>query len=91
VTAGGRICLQGKNINLSQVFAGQRVGVKEEDDKIWLVGFMNRDIGYFDLETCRVEPLDNPFGPKVLTMSPVQNVNHVSGEDVAGSSGQGRN
>jgi putative transposase len=71
VTACGRICLQSKKINLSQVFAGQRVGVKEEDDKIWLVSFMDYDIGYFDLETCRVEPLDNPFGPKVLTMSPV--------------------
>lgn len=29
------------------------------------------DIGYFDLEACRVEPVDNPFGPKVLSMSPV--------------------
>lgn len=67
----GRICLQGKKINLSQVFAGQRVGAKEEDDNIWLVSFMNYDIGYFDLESCRVEPLDNPFGPKVLAMSPV--------------------
>jgi hypothetical protein len=32
---------------------------------------MNHDIGYFDLETCRVEPLDNPYGPKVLIMCPV--------------------
>jgi putative transposase len=71
VTACGRICLQRKKINLSQVFAGQRVGVKEEEDNIWLVSFMNYDIGYFDLESCRVEPLDNPFGPKVLSMSPV--------------------
>ncbi|MBE0613201.1 MAG: transposase [Burkholderiales bacterium] len=71
VTACGRICLQSKKVNLSQVFAGQRVGVKEEDDKIWLVSFMNYDIGYFDLESCRVEPLENPFGPKVLSMSPV--------------------
>jgi putative transposase len=47
------------------------VGIKEEDDKIWLVSFMDYDIGYFELETRRVEPLDNPFGPKVLSMSPV--------------------
>jgi len=60
-----------QEINLSQVFAGQRVGEKEEDDKIWLVSFMNYDIGYFDLETCRIEPSDNPFGPRTLTMSPV--------------------
>ena len=28
-------------------------------------------LGYFDDETCRVEPLANPFGPKVLPMSSV--------------------
>jgi putative transposase len=32
--------------------------------------FMNYDLGYFDDETCRLEPIDNPFGPKVLPMSP---------------------
>jgi hypothetical protein len=26
-------------------------------------------LGYFDLETRVLEPLDNPFGPKVLPMS----------------------
>jgi putative transposase len=29
---------------------------------------MNYDLGYFDLETRVLEPLDNPFGPKVLPM-----------------------
>ena len=56
---------------LSQVFAGQNVGVKQVDDKIWLVTFMNYDLGYFDDETTRLEPIDNPFRPKVLPMSPV--------------------
>ena len=32
---------------------------------------MQYDIGYFDLEACGVEQVENPFGPKVLTMSPV--------------------
>jgi putative transposase len=32
---------------------------------------MDYDLGYFDHETCRLEPLDNPFGPKVLPMSQV--------------------
>jgi putative transposase len=32
---------------------------------------MNYEVGYFDLESCRVEPVDNPFGPKVLTMCSV--------------------
>ena len=71
VTQCGRICVGTKKINLSQVFAGQNVGIKEEEDNIWLVSFMQYDIGYFDLDACRVEPVENPFGPKVLTMSPV--------------------
>jgi hypothetical protein len=25
------------------------------------------DLGYFDDETCRLEPINNPFGPKVFT------------------------
>jgi hypothetical protein len=32
--------------------------------------FMHYDLGYFDDETCRLEPIENPFGPKVLPMSP---------------------
>ena len=35
---------------------------------IWLVSFMDYDLGYFDLETRVLEPLENPFGPKVLPM-----------------------
>ena len=34
-----------------------------------LVSFMDYDLGYFDLETRVLEPLENPFGPKVLPMS----------------------
>jgi putative transposase len=71
VTTCGRICYNRKKINLSQVFAGQTVGIKQVDDRIWLASFMDYDLGYFDDETCRLEPLDNPFGPKVLPMSPV--------------------
>ena len=29
---------------------------------------MDYDLGYFDLETRVLEPLDNPFGPKFLPM-----------------------
>jgi putative transposase len=69
VTSCGRICMRNKKINFSQVFAGQKVGIKEVADKIWLVSFMDYDLGYFDEESMRLEPLDNPFGPKVLPMS----------------------
>jgi putative transposase len=30
-------------------------------DRIWLVTFMDYDLGYFDDETCRLEPIENPF------------------------------
>jgi hypothetical protein len=31
--------------------------------------FMDYDLGYFDLETRELEPLENPFGPKVFVAS----------------------
>jgi putative transposase len=70
VTHCGRICFKGRKINLSHVFAGQQVGIKQVDDRIWLVSIMHYDLGYFDDETCRLEPIENPFGPTVLPMSP---------------------
>jgi putative transposase len=70
VTTCGRICFNRRKINLSQVFAGQKVGIKQITERIWLVTFMDYDLGYFDDTECRMEPLENPFGPKVLPMSP---------------------
>ena len=71
LTTCGRICFDSRKINLSQVFAGQTVGIKQVDDNLWLASFMHYHLGYFDDETCRLEPIDNPFGPKLLPMSPV--------------------
>ena len=68
VTHCGRICLGHKKINFSTVFAGQAVGIKEVHDDIWLVSFMDYDLGYFDLDTRVLQPLENPFGPKLLPM-----------------------
>jgi transposase InsO family protein len=65
VTNCGRLCLYRKKINLSTSLAGQAVGIKEVDDGIWLVSFMNYDLGYIDLEEKTLQPLENPFGPKV--------------------------
>ena len=69
VTSCGRLCLYRKKINLSLSLAGQAVGVKEVDQGIWLVSFMDYDLGYIDLEEKTLQPLENPFGPKVLPMS----------------------
>jgi transposase InsO family protein len=69
VTSCGRLCLYRKKINLSTSLAGQAVGVKEVEPGIWLVSFMEYDLGYIDLEEKTLQPLENPFGPKVLPMS----------------------
>ena len=68
VTHCGRICLHRKKINLSTVFAGQSVGLKEVEEGTWLVSFMDYDLGYIDLEEKTLQPLDNPFGPRVSPM-----------------------
>jgi putative transposase len=68
VTHCGRICFHGRKINLCQALAGQNVGVTQVGEHIWLVTFMQYDLGYFDSETCRLEPIENPFGPKLLPM-----------------------
>ena len=67
----GRICFERKKVNLSTVFAGQKVGINQVDDKIWLVSFMQYDLGFFDHETGRIESVQNPFEARVLPMSPV--------------------
>jgi hypothetical protein len=50
VTNCGRVCIYRKKINISIVLAGQKLGLKEVDDGIWLVSFMHYDLGYIDLE-----------------------------------------
>lgn len=69
VTACGRICMMRKKINVSTVLAGQRLGIKEVDDGIWLVSFMHYDLGYIDLEQRTLQTIDNPFGTSLSPMS----------------------
>ncbi|AMN47732.1 integrase [Steroidobacter denitrificans] len=69
VTACGRICLHRKKINVSTVLAGQRLGIKEVDEDIWLVSFMHYDLGYIDLEQRTLQTIDNPFGTRLSPMS----------------------
>jgi hypothetical protein len=69
VTACGRICMHRKKINISSVLAGHRLGLKEVDDAIWLVSFITYDLGYIDLEQRTLQPLDNPFGTRLLPIS----------------------
>ena len=60
---------RGRAPGLATVLAGQRLGIKEVDDGIWLVSFMHYDLGYIDLEQNTLQPLDNPFGTRLSPMS----------------------
>jgi hypothetical protein len=69
VTAGGRIGMLRTKVNNATVLAGQRVGLEEVDDAIWLVGFTQYDPGYIDLEQKILEPRDNPFDSRLSPIS----------------------
>jgi hypothetical protein len=58
-----------KRINISTPLAGQKLGIKEVDEGIGLLTFINYDLGYIDLEQRTLQPLDNPFGTRVSPMS----------------------
>ena len=51
------------------MLAGQRLGIKEVDEGIWLSSFTHYDLGYLDLEQKTLQPLDNPFGTRLSSMS----------------------
>ena len=36
---------------------------------IWIVSFMSYELGFIDLEQKTLQPLDNPFGPRLSAMS----------------------
>jgi hypothetical protein len=58
------------NGSRERISAPTKRGVKQIDERIWLVSFMQYDAGFSDDETCRLEPADNPFhaltGPEVM-------------------------
>jgi hypothetical protein len=37
-------------------------------NEIWLVSFMHCDLGYIDLEDCKLQIIDTPFGSRVSPM-----------------------
>ena len=42
----------------------------EVEEGIWLVSFMQYDLGYIDLEEKTLQPLENPFGLHAEPPSP---------------------
>lgn len=68
VTGSGMIGLCGRQISISSVFAGQRLGLREVEPDVWLVSFMQYDLGYIDLEAKALQPIGTPFGSRVSPM-----------------------
>ena len=46
-------------------------GMKEVAEKVWLIGFTQYDLGFFDHESNRFECAMRPFAARVLPMSSV--------------------
>ena len=54
------------------------MGLHRVADQIWLVSFIDCDLGVFDEDCGRVEPATNPFlTAKVQTMCLVSDANHA--------------
>jgi len=64
----GAISLCGRAVFISKVFGGQKLGLREVDIDVWLVSFMHYDLGYIDLEDCKLQTIDTPFGSRVSPM-----------------------
>lgn len=60
ITQCSPICFGRRKINLSTVFVGQNVGIKEVRDRIWLVSLIDCDLGFFDHETGRLGSAETP-------------------------------
>jgi hypothetical protein len=45
--------------------AGQKLGIKEVDEGMWLVSFTHYDLGYIDLKWRTLQTIDNPFGTRL--------------------------
>jgi hypothetical protein len=58
-----------KRLNISTVPAGQRLGIKEVDDGIWIVSFMHYDLGFIDLEQKPCNPWTTPSAQGCSPMS----------------------
>jgi putative transposase len=61
----GRICFRRMKIHLSKAFANQPVGIKEVDSGIWQVDFMSYNLGFFDSESKKFTPHEDPFGIRI--------------------------
>jgi putative transposase len=64
LTIWERICFHRQKINLRLVFAGQTVGIKQTDERIWLVSFMDYDLATSTTRLAGSNPLQIPSDQK---------------------------
>ena len=64
----GRICMNRMKVHISRAFANQPVGLREVEDNIWELYFMDYLLGFFDEFSRRFSPADDPFGIKLDKM-----------------------
>jgi transposase InsO family protein len=62
VTHCGRICMNNLKIHVGRPLANQPVGINLIDEGIWEISFMDYDLGYFDGESMKFAPRQDPFG-----------------------------
>ena len=59
-----------QRIFISEVLAGENIGLDHEDDDLWRVTFQNLDLGFLDLKIKKFTPAEpSRKSPKVLPMS----------------------
>jgi hypothetical protein len=63
-------------------------GVAQGNDRIWQVSLMDYALGYFDDETCRVEPIKKSVRLESVTHVPGMNCLRVRPLRVGGESGR---
>jgi putative transposase len=57
----GKLCFKRLKINICRALSNQPVGLKEIDSGIWQLDFMDYTLGYFDEESEKFSPNDDPF------------------------------
>ncbi len=70
ITSCGRVCLNRNKVHISRAFANQPVGLKEVDSGIWQIDFMSYTLGFFDEESGKFAPCNDPFGFQIHLIQP---------------------
>lgn len=82
VTSSGQIRLdKNRAVYLSTVLSGQRLGIQPANEEgIWVVSFMDYDLGYFDEQSLRFTPKDDPFDSEKKVEGDLKPVSPMSPE-----------